>query len=73
MPSIDPAKLKAARERSGLRRERVATELGKSYLTVQAYELGGAIPPGNVLIRLAAMYGVTVESLCADETPAGTR
>jgi transcriptional regulator with XRE-family HTH domain len=70
MPAIDPAKLRAAREHAGLRREPVAIAVGKSYHTVAAYESGQAAPPGNVLVTLAHLYGVTVEDLCR-EAPAG--
>jgi transcriptional regulator with XRE-family HTH domain len=73
MPAIDPARLRTSREHAGLSREHVAIELGKSYHTITAYEAGQASPPGNVLIHLAALYGVTVESLCRDETSAGAR
>ena len=73
MPAIDPARLRAAREHARLSREHVAIELGKSYHTITAYEVGQASPPGNVLIRLAALYGVSVESLCGDPDPAGAR
>ena len=61
MSGIDPPKVRAARERAGLRREAVAIALGKSYHTIQAYENGQATPPGDVLVALAQIYGVTVE------------
>jgi DNA-binding XRE family transcriptional regulator len=73
MPAIDPARLRAAREYAGLGREYVAITLGRSYHTIQAYETGQAVPPGNVLVTLAALYGVTVEDLCRGEAPAGAR
>jgi transcriptional regulator with XRE-family HTH domain len=73
MPAIDPAKLREARERAGLSREQVAIALGKSFHTIQAYEIRPIIPPGNVLVALAGLYGVTVEDLCRDQAPAGAR
>jgi DNA-binding XRE family transcriptional regulator len=73
MPAIDPVKLREARKRAGLDREHVAIALGKSYHTIQAYEVGQAVPPGNVLIALATLYGTAVEALCRDEAPAGAR
>jgi len=73
LPAIDPARLRAAREDAGLSRELVAVELGKSYHTITAYETGQVGPPGHVLIALAARYGVTVESLCRNQTPAGAQ
>ena len=74
MPGIDPSKLRAMREAASLRREAVAIALGKSYHTIQAYEVGQAVPPGDVLVALAALYGVSVESLCTDDDePVGAR
>jgi transcriptional regulator with XRE-family HTH domain len=70
MPQIDRIKLRQARQHAGLTREAVALTLGKSSRTIDAYEHGQAIPPGNVLVTLAHLYGVTVEALC-HEVPAG--
>ncbi len=70
---IDPAKLRGAREASGLSREEAATSIGRTYPSIQSYENGVNVPPGNVLIALAALYGVTVEDLCRHDTPAGAR
>jgi transcriptional regulator with XRE-family HTH domain len=72
MPSINPRKLQRARERAGLRREAVAVALDRSNKTIECYERGVIIPPGDILVALAALYGVTVEALC-DEAPAGAR
>lgn len=73
MPSIDPARLRAAREQAGLSREYVAISLSRTHRTIVAYESGQACPPGDVLVRLAALYGCTVEDLCSDDAPAGAR
>jgi transcriptional regulator with XRE-family HTH domain len=73
MPVIDPARLRAAREAAGLRRETVAETVGRSYACITSYERGQASPPGPMLIRLAALYQVPVEALCADPDPAGAR
>jgi len=66
-PRLDPARLKAARRKCGLRQEDVAARLGYSRHAVTAYELGYRTPPSNVLITMAAIYGVTVEQLCVRE------
>jgi predicted transcriptional regulator len=71
--SIDPDLLRAARERAELSREVAAISLGKTHRTIVAYESGETCPPGDVLVRLAALYRVTVESLCRDDAPAGAR
>lgn len=74
MSRIDPPKLRARREAARLRREAVAVALGKSYRTIEAYETGQNIPPGDVLVALAALYGVAVEDLCTDDAaPVGAR
>jgi len=66
-PRLDPVRLREARRRCGLRQEDVAARLGYSRHAVTAYELGYRTPPSNVLIAMAAMYGVTVEQLCVRE------
>jgi DNA-binding XRE family transcriptional regulator len=70
---IDNIRVRGARERAGFSRERAALSLDKTYRTIEAYERGSVIPPGNVLVAMAALYGVTVEDLCSDEAPAGAR
>lgn len=72
MPAINPASLRAAREAAGLSRELTSIRLGKSFHTLVAYESGQAVPPGNVLVAMASLYGVQVEALCA-EAPAGAQ
>jgi transcriptional regulator with XRE-family HTH domain len=71
LPITDPFRLRAARERAGLRRETVAEALGLSYGAVVAYERGASDPSARVLVGLARLYGVTVEDLCT--APAGAR
>lgn len=73
MPTIDSARVRAAREAAGLRRETVAEALGIGYGAVQAYELGASDPSVRVLVGMARLFGVTVESLCRDDTLAGAR
>jgi transcriptional regulator with XRE-family HTH domain len=71
MPTTtDPTRLRAARERAGLRRETVAEALGISYNAVMAYERGASDPSARVLVGLARLYQTTVEDLC-HEAPAG--
>ena len=70
---IDPAKLRAARKARGLSREVAATSIGRTYPSIQSYENGVNVPPGNVLIALAALYGVAVGDLCRHDAPAGAR
>lgn len=70
-PRVDPAKLRAAREARGLSREVAATSIGRTYPSIQSYENGVNVPPGNVLMALARLYGVAAEDLCRDDAPAG--
>jgi transcriptional regulator with XRE-family HTH domain len=70
---LDPYRAKAARVAANLKRETVAVSLGVGYNAVQAYELGLSDPSARVLVGMARLYGVSVESLCRDETPAGAR
>jgi transcriptional regulator with XRE-family HTH domain len=64
MPVVDPGRLIAAREAAGLPVRTVAAALDLTNQAIAAYEAGRNVPPGNVLVQLAALYGVTVESLC---------
>jgi transcriptional regulator with XRE-family HTH domain len=73
MPAVDHNLLRTARERAGLTREQAGTALGRSYPAIQAYERGVIVPPGNVLVAMARLYGVRVEDLCRDDEPAGAR
>ena len=71
--AIDPARLRAVRESRDLRRETVAEAVGISHAAVVAYERGVSDPSARVLVALARFFGVAVEELCRDETPAGAR
>ena len=69
MPVIDKTRLRAARRAAGRTREEAALWVGKSSRTIDAYESGQAVPPGNVLVALANLYRVAVEDLCSERTP----
>ena len=66
MPTVDPNQLRARREAAGLTREQAATALAKSFKAIEAYERGANVPPGNVLVAMARLYGVAVEDLCRE-------
>jgi transcriptional regulator with XRE-family HTH domain len=63
--TVSGPRLRAARQAAGLRLEKVAVEIGRSYNTVRQYESGVQRPPSNVLVALAELYGVSVEDLCS--------
>ncbi|HLR35063.1 MAG TPA: helix-turn-helix transcriptional regulator [Tissierellales bacterium] len=44
-------------------REEVAVELGISYSSVVAYELGERVPRDEVKVKIASYYGVPVEDI----------
>jgi transcriptional regulator with XRE-family HTH domain len=70
MPVV-PSLLRAARVAANLSRTEAGAQLGKSYPAMEAYERGAVVPPGNVLVAMARLYGVAVEELCRDIDPAG--
>lgn len=66
LPVVDPVRLTAKREASGLKREHVAVALGITVAAIASYEQPGRnTPPGNILVALAALYGCKVEELCS--------
>jgi putative transcriptional regulator len=48
-------------------REQVAIDLGISYSSVVAYELGERVPRDEIKIKLANYYGITVGELFFSE------
>ena len=61
--SLSPDALRAARDASGLSRQAVAASIGCAISSVQAWEKGWSEPAASVIPNLAALYGVTLESL----------
>jgi transcriptional regulator with XRE-family HTH domain len=51
-------RLRAARQRAGIRREAAALAVGRSYSSITLYERGEVLPPADVICRMAALYGV---------------
>jgi transcriptional regulator with XRE-family HTH domain len=58
--------IQAAREQSGESRDQTAAAIGKSYPTIQQYELGIIAPPANVLAALADRFGVPIDAFYAE-------
>lgn len=67
MLSVDPEKLRRARGTTP--KEVVALRVGRGWTTITAYERGDVTPSARVLLAMAALYGVTVESLCTEVAP----
>lgn len=61
-------RLAEARRTRGLTRESAAVATGKSYSSIAAYESGQVVPPVDVLLVLAQVYGVTLGSLVGEVT-----
>jgi len=57
---IDAAKLKAAR--GTMKQYRAAALLGITQARLSYYESGRSTPPGDVLARMCALYGVSIGS-----------
>ena len=60
-------RLKRAREVMGLSQEQVAENIGVTGHMVWFWEAGRSIPRADRLIRLATLYGVTVDSVLGQE------
>ena len=56
-------KLKTLRDARGLTQQQVAQRIGVSKAMVSAYETASKAPSIEVLIRLARLFGVTVDYL----------
>jgi hypothetical protein len=52
---------------AGLKREVLGHQVGKSYHSIVAYELGKAFPPANVVGDLAVALGCSANDLFVDE------
>jgi transcriptional regulator with XRE-family HTH domain len=65
--SISPARLRAARQNTGLSREAVALAVGRGWATIRNYETGTNVPSTSTLFALAELYGVTVDALLDSE------
>lgn len=63
LPELDPAALQSAREALELDPADVGPKVGLSAAAIRSYERGDRLPKANTLIRLAALYGVAVETL----------
>ena len=58
---------KECRKAAGLRQEEVARELQVSQACVASWEKGKWMPKGPRLIRVAALYGCTVDALLKND------
>lgn len=60
-------KLKAARKRTGLSQERLAERLGVSRQAVTKWETGAGVPDVDNLVRIASLFGASIDELLSDE------
>lgn len=56
-----PKRIKELRARVGISQENLAKKLGLSVASVASYEIGRVTPSIEVLIKLADVFGVTVD------------
>jgi len=54
----------------GLRAEKVALEIGRSWYSIKEYEHGRVVPSTSVLIALADLYGCAVDDLLEEVSDA---
>lgn len=57
------SKLKFYRIREGLSQERAAKQIGISRSYLSLFEIGGAIPDTELLVKMARVYGVDPQDL----------
>lgn len=67
MLRFSPDRLRRARERRQLSPTEFAARLGKSYVSISAYERGARVPPTSVLARAAAVLCCSIADLFDDE------
>lgn len=61
-------KLRALRNAKGLTQNQVAQRIGVTKAMISAYETAAKAPSLDMLIRLAGLYGVTIDYLVSVET-----
>jgi DNA-binding XRE family transcriptional regulator len=61
--SIEPTKLKAAREAAGFSQTAAGDAVGVVKQTISNIECGVMLPSANVLARLCALYGVDISEI----------
>ena len=62
-------RLKLLRTSANLTQKEIASRLGVERSTYVKYERGNSDPPSSTLVRLADMFGVSVDYLLAHDTP----
>ena len=58
-----------ARKRAGLRQRQVAKVLGVSPSAVSMWDTGACMPRADTLVKLAVLYGCTVDELLREDKP----
>lgn len=61
--------LAIARTKAGLSQRAVAQELGITDAAVSLWETGKTLPRATFLLKLAALYGCTVDELLREDEP----
>lgn len=56
-------RIKLLRRDAGMTQREVAEKIGVTYRTYQNYEAGASVPSGNVLTKLAKVFGISMDML----------
>lgn len=59
----------SAREKAGMTQSEVAKALGVNQSAVSFWESGRNLPRGKQMVKLAKLYGVTVDELLREDEP----
>lgn len=70
--ALSPDLLRGARDASGLTRQDVAATIDRSLSAIQSWERGWSEPTATDVARLAAIYGVQIESMFVHDPEAAT-
>ena len=62
-----PENLKLLRKKFGYQQEEVAAKLGVTQSSVSAHEKGKSLPTVEVLEKISALYGYSMDDLLTDE------
>lgn len=59
--------LKVLRKAKGLTQEELGKKLGKTKTAVASWENGTSLPPVDVVMKMAKIYGTTMDKICCED------
>ncbi len=63
-------RLKELREQNNMTRDELGKRLGMSYSTIAKYETNNRFPDQDTLVKLAGVFGVSIDHLLGNDIPA---